>query len=111
MTARWPCALALIAGLTACSSRPPGAGETPAPYGPPGAAAAEAPVVTLERTPCFGTCPVYQVSIMRSGAVRFLGKQHVTRQGEAMAEIPPARVDSLLRQLEAGDTSSSPTTM
>ena len=102
MTRRRPFALVLIAGLTACSPRPPGAGETPAPYGEPGAAAAEAPVITLERTPCFGTCPVYQVAISRSGAVRFVGKQHVIRQGEATAEIPAARVDSLLRELEAG---------
>jgi hypothetical protein len=102
MTARPPFALVLIAGLTACSPRPPGAGETPAPSGEPGAVAAEAPVVTLERTPCLGTCPVYQVAISRTGAVRFVGKQHVTRQGEATAEIPAARVDSLLRELEAG---------
>jgi hypothetical protein len=99
---RRPFALVLMAGLTACSPRPPAAGQTPTPYGEPGAAAGEPPVVTLERTPCFGTCPVYQVTISRSGAVRFVGKQHVTRQGEATAEIPPARVDSLVRELEAG---------
>ena len=92
----------LVAGLTACSPRPPAAGGTPTPDGEPGVAAAEPPVVTLERTPCFGTCPVYQVAISRSGAVRFVGKNHVTQQGEATAEIPAARVDSLLRELEAG---------
>ena len=93
-----------IGVVAGCSPRPPSAGPTPAPYGEPGAAAAaaEPPVVTLERTPCFGTCPVYQVSISRSGAVRFVGKQHVIRQGEARAEIPAARVDSLLHELEAG---------
>jgi len=99
---RRPCALVLMAGLTACSPRPPAAGQAPTPYGEPGAAASEPPVVTLERTPCFGTCPVYQVGISRSGAVRFIGKHHVTQQGEATAEIPAARVDSLLRELEAG---------
>lgn len=100
---RRPFALALlIAGLTACSPRPPAAGGTPAPNGEPDAAAADPPVITLERTPCLGTCPVYQVAISRSGMVRFLGRNHVTRQGEATAEIPAARVDSLLRELEAG---------
>jgi len=87
--------------LTACSPRPPAAGRPPTPYGDPGAAASEPPAVTLERTPCFGTCPAYQVGISRSGAVHFVGKHHVTRQGEATAEIPAARVDSLLRELEA----------
>jgi hypothetical protein len=99
---RRPFALVVLAGLTSCSPRPPAAGQAPAPYGEPGAAALEPPVVTLERTPCFGTCPVYQVAISRSGAVRFVGKHHVIRQGEAAAEIPAARVDSLLRELEAG---------
>ena len=97
-----PLALVVVAGLTACSPRPPAAGHAPTPYAEPGAVAGEPPVVTLERTPCFGTCPVYQVAIFRSGAVRFVGKHHVTRQGEAMAEISRARVDSLVRELEAG---------
>jgi len=92
----------LIGVVAACSPRPRAAGETPTPYGEPGAAAAEPPVVTLERTPCLGTCPVYQVAISRSGTVRFVGKHHVTQQGEATAEIPAARVDSLLDELEAG---------
>jgi hypothetical protein len=97
-------AFLLIASLAACSPRPPSPGDGPTPYGDPGAGApaADTPVVTLERTPCFGTCPVYQVAISRSGAVRFVGKQHVTRRGEATAEVPAARVDSLLRELEAG---------
>jgi hypothetical protein len=99
---RRPFALVLFVGLTACSPRPPAAGQPPTPYGEPGAAASEPPVVTLERTPCLGTCPVYLVAISRSGAVRFVGKHHVTRQGEATGEIPAARVDSLLRELEDG---------
>jgi len=90
-----------LAGLAACSPRAPASGGEPTPYGEPGAAAAaDAPVITLERLPCFGTCPVYQVSLTRSGAVRFVGKQHVTTQGAAAAEIPAERVDSLLGALE-----------
>jgi hypothetical protein len=45
---------------------------------------------------------VYHVAIARSGAVRFVGQHHVIRQGEATAEIPAARVDSLLGEREAG---------
>jgi hypothetical protein len=86
-------------GVAACSPREPSPAAQPAAES---ATASEAPVVTLERTPCFGTCPVYQVAISRSGAVRFAGQHHVTQQGEATAEIPPARVDSLLGELEAG---------
>ena len=98
----WPmAALAALAALAACSPRPP-AGDNPAPSAETDAAGTAAPAVTLERTPCFGACPVYQVTISRSGAVRFVGTHHVTQQGEVTAEIPAARVDSLLRELEAG---------
>jgi hypothetical protein len=92
----------LIAGLTACSPRPPAGDGTPTPDGAPGTAGAEPPAVTLERTPCFGTCPVYQVAVSRSGVVRFVGKNHVAQEGEATAKIPAARVEGLLRELEAG---------
>lgn len=33
---------------------------------------AEADSIVLERGPCFGTCPVYRVSIARSGDVHFM---------------------------------------
>jgi hypothetical protein len=78
--------------LAACSRREPS----------PAAAAPESgPVVTLERTPCFGTCPVYAVAISRAGEVTFIGKQHVADPGQATATIPPERVDSLLGELQA----------
>lgn len=93
-------ALLLGGVVTACSPRPRAAADNPAPAAD--AAVSVAPVVTLERTPCFGTCPVYQVAISRSGTVRFLGTHHVSHQGEATAKIPAARVDSLLGALEAG---------
>ena len=67
----------------------------------PAAAPAAGPAVTLERTPCFGTCPVYTVAISRSGEVTFDGKRHVAQAGQATAKIPPERVDSLLAELAA----------
>jgi hypothetical protein len=93
--------LVLGAAFAACSPPRPEAADTPAPSAEP-SPAAEPPVVSLERTPCFGTCPVYRVAIAASGAVRFLGKHNVARPGEVRGEIPPARVDSLVRELEAG---------
>jgi hypothetical protein len=62
-----------------------------------------APAVTLERTPCFGSCPVYALSISRSGVVRFDGKKFVEHTGPDSAKISPATVDSLLAEMdEAG---------
>jgi hypothetical protein len=56
-------------------------------------------VVTLERTPCFGSCPVYSLSITRSGVVRFDGKKFVRRAGPDSAKISTAAVDSLLAEM------------
>lgn len=92
----------LLAALAGCTPRPPAPADAPAPSTEPVTASAEAPAVTLERMPCFGTCPVYQVSISGSGLVRFVGKQHTAQEGEAVARIPAARVDSLLRELDRG---------
>jgi hypothetical protein len=68
----------IIAGCT-------GSGRTVAVSSPPSSAtvrpaAVAAPVfteVTLERRPCFGTCPVFVVRVTGAGAVTFEGKQHV----------------------------------
>jgi hypothetical protein len=87
----------LAIGLAACSRREPAPGAAPVAE----AAGAEAPVITLERRPCFGTCPVYTVAIWRTGQVRFTGKHHVAQTGPATGTIPAARVDSLTAELES----------
>lgn len=56
--------------------------------------------ITLERTACFGTCPVYRVSIAGNGAVTFEGRRHVRREGVATARIGPAQVRGLLAAVE-----------
>lgn len=57
--------------------------------------------VSLERRPCFGTCPVYTVTLDGSGAVRFEGRRFVKDTGTSVGSVSPARVDSLLAELEA----------
>ena len=89
MISRLGVVLAVV--LLACSRREPA----------PAAAPQSEPAVTLERTPCFGTCPVYSVAISRSGQIRFNGKHHVTHTGDAADSIPAGRVDSLLAELDA----------
>ncbi|HYC31606.1 MAG TPA: DUF6438 domain-containing protein [Gemmatimonadales bacterium] len=95
-------ALLLLALAAGCMPRPAGGGDEAATP----AAATSAPdstVVSLERAPCFGTCPVYRVTISRAGQVRFTGVRHTQQTGEASAQIAPARVDSLVAELrEAG---------
>jgi hypothetical protein len=89
--------LVLLIGLAACARRTGASSEAQHPTQDLGEAA---PVISLDRTPCFGTCPVYTISVTASGQVTFEGRAHVPRPGVARAEIPRQRVDSLLVELE-----------
>jgi Domain of unknown function (DUF6438) len=58
-------------------------------------------VISLERTPCFGTCPAYQVAIHEDGTVVFVGMRFVDEIGIRIGEIDA--VASLLEEItEAG---------
>lgn len=87
--------MGLALGLTACAARTPRA-----PAQDPSDATGPVPAISLERTPCFGTCPVYTISVSPSGQVTFEGRAHVRLLGTATGQIPPRRVDSLLVELE-----------
>jgi hypothetical protein len=88
-----PIGLALVLLAGACG---------PAPAPPP-STRPEAPGdrIVLERRPCFGACPVYTVTLERTGAVRFEGRRFVADTGVALGSIPPARADSLFREVDA----------
>jgi hypothetical protein len=91
-------ALVILASTIACAPRgavaPPNESRTAADTG-------SAPAVVLERTPCFGGCPVYTVSVSASGQVTYQGRAHVRRLGAASSRISSERVDSLLHELDA----------
>jgi hypothetical protein len=53
-------------------------------------------VITLERTRCFGACPVYSVTIDAKGNVTYEGRRFVHVEGRATDRIPVARVAALL---------------
>jgi len=57
--------------------------------------------ITMERTACFGDCPVYKVAIDGDGRVRWRGVDHVVAVGERRATVPPKRVTEIQRVLEA----------
>ena len=81
----------------------PGAasGAVPAPADGPA-------VVTLERTACYGPCPVYTVSATAGGRVVFEGRAHVARVGTAVARVAPAVVAGLVARAEAADHAGYP---
>jgi hypothetical protein len=58
------------------------------------------PVISLERTACFGGCPVYRIWVSADGKMGYEGRAHVRRLGQASGEIPAERVRSLLSEIE-----------
>ena len=61
------------------------------------------PVITLERTACFGSCPVYKLTIFDDGTVMFDGKEFVKRPGSHTSRISKSDVESLIREFEKLD--------
>lgn len=57
-------------------------------------------VIKLERTSCFGPCPVYTVTIDAAGNVTYQGIQFVRVEGRQTARISPSRVADLLETAE-----------
>lgn len=54
-------------------------------------------MVQLERTPCYGACPVYKVTIQADGTVFYQGFRHVERIGAFTASVAPEELQNLLR--------------
>ncbi|HVV31661.1 MAG TPA: DUF6438 domain-containing protein [Vitreimonas sp.] len=57
--------------------------------------------ITLERTACFGACPVYTVSIDGDGAVSYTGRRFVGVTGEQHGQVSRADVQTLLQAFDA----------
>src|ERR1043165_285581 len=55
---------------------------------------------SFERTPCFGTCPVYRVSVTGSGTIRFEGIRNVDSIGVFNGQIDAAAVRKLARAFD-----------
>lgn len=56
--------------------------------------------IFLERTPCFGTCPVYTVELREDGSVTYTGQRSVRVSGAHTWKIDPAAVRALAREME-----------
>lgn len=52
--------------------------------------------LTLSRTPCFGTCPVYSVTVYTDGTVVYEGTDFVTVTGTQTTNIDPETVQELV---------------
>lgn len=60
-------------------------------------------VITLERTACFGTCPIYSLTVYGDGRVEYDGEMFVAVEGRQSATISPEQVQALVTTLEEAD--------
>lgn len=66
----------------------------------PGADTTRQHAVLLERTPCFGRCPVYTIAVSSSGKVTYNGRANVNQLGTISAQIPREKVEALVDELD-----------
>jgi hypothetical protein len=52
--------------------------------------------IRLERGPCFGTCPVYSLSVAADGTVEYEGIRFVDVEGSQSASLPEDQVRALV---------------
>lgn len=56
-------------------------------------------IISLERTPCFGTCPVYTVRIHSDGKIEYSGREFSNPKGDYETFIPLNEVAALRRAI------------
>ena len=56
--------------------------------------------LTLERTACYGTCPVYIVNILPDGKIVFDGKQNTSVKGEATDTLSKEKKAQLIEAID-----------
>ncbi|SRR6266545_2439426 len=58
-------------------------------------------MITLERTSCFGICPVYKLTITADGAVVFEGRRNVKQEGTTIrSAISQERLKQLMAEFD-----------
>lgn len=50
----------------------------------------------LQRTACFGRCPIYTLSVYESGYVEYLGEKWVDKEGRYAARVDQSKLERLM---------------
>lgn len=59
--------------------------------------------VTIEKSACHGTCPVYTLTVSADGTVTYNGLEHVAVSGEQTATLPESAVIELFDAVQAAE--------
>lgn len=82
-----PLAILLAASFAGCSASSPASPTGPIP--------SASDSIELGRGPCFGTCPIYTVTVRGDGRVRFVGERFVEQTGVHTRTVDAADVAAL----------------
>ena len=93
--------VAWLSLVAACWTGTEPAPSEPSPPAPPHAHARIPLEVTLERTPCFGFCPVYSVTIRGDGEIAWNGDANVAVVGRRSGHATHAQLVELDRAVAA----------
>ncbi|WP_299700905.1 DUF6438 domain-containing protein [uncultured Pontibacter sp.] len=61
----------------------------------------DTPFLHFQKTPCLGTCPSYEATILENGRIRYTGYKHVPLQDTASFELPPQVLEELRQDVAA----------
>lgn len=52
-------------------------------------------LASIERTGCYGWCPIYKLTVFRDGLVEYEGKEYVKTRGKATGHLTPEQLGAL----------------
>lgn len=61
---------------------------------------AEEDYIKIKRTGCFGSCPIYELTVYADGTANYTGKRFVEVTGKKTHQFNPERIKKLLRHAE-----------
>ena len=57
-------------------------------------------IASIERTACYGRCPVYKAEIFKDASVTYTGRMNVEKLGEFKSKISPVQLDVLTKKAQ-----------
>ena len=55
-------------------------------------------IISLEKTACFGTCPIFSINIFNNGDVLYYGKKFVKKLGNLNLELDQKEINQILNK-------------
>ena len=60
-------------------------------------------IIRLQRTPCYGECPAYLMTVKADGKVSFFGQNHVEKMGQTEDKIGVDKIKQLIEEFKKAD--------